>query len=226
MAVDNGYVGDLPVYKKLGWTRAEPSDILLHQKDLSVLLPLSMSLYPCSSSMMIHHQKLHELLINAFVEMTKFHHCFLKPNPWTSCIGHIQNAMAWGNISTWNHNGWFVRCGFTLEKKEESDALEPPTLVTCWIWLSYWPELITQWPNNNPTATTLFPTHLGTCTDIMVVLYHPISWAHSPHPHRGCIGCISWILQIRWQYKSHHTTSCHTNIWCRISLVGHIETEE
>ena len=28
MEVDNGYMGDLPVYTKVGRTRAEPSDIL------------------------------------------------------------------------------------------------------------------------------------------------------------------------------------------------------
>ena len=40
MEVDNGYMGDLPVYTKVGRTRAKPSDILFCQKDFSVLLPL------------------------------------------------------------------------------------------------------------------------------------------------------------------------------------------
>lgn len=211
-------------------TRAKPSDILLHQKDFSVLLPLSISLYACSSSIMIHHQKLHELLINAFVEITKLCHCFLKPNPWTSCIVHYQNAMAWGNISTWNHIGWFVRCGFTLEKggkwctKTWATNFGDMLNLTISLATTHHPVAKQQ----TPTADTIFPTHLGTCTDIMVVvvLHHPISWAHSPHPHRDCIGCISWILHIWWQYKRHHTTSFLQIIWCRIALVGGIETEE
>jgi hypothetical protein len=41
MEVDNGYMGDLPVYTKVGRKRAKPSDTLFCQKDFSVLLPLS-----------------------------------------------------------------------------------------------------------------------------------------------------------------------------------------
>jgi hypothetical protein len=153
---------------------------------------------------------------------------FLQPNPLSSFIAHYQNAMAWGNISTWNHIGWFVRCGFTLEKRGKwckktwaTNFGDMPNL-TLSLARTHHPVAQPQ-PNRQhpfPNTPRDMHWHHGGLVSTYVLSTHP-----NPTSTQG-LHWLHLLLQIWWQYKSHHTTSCYTNIWCRKALVGDIETEE
>ncbi len=159
--------------------------------------------------------------------------CFLKPNPWTSCIAHYQNAMAWGNISTWNKNSWFVRSRFTFEKRGKQSTQTWATNFQLW-WHPESDHLIGQDSSPSGQTTAQLPPsfsqhtlrHAFTSLWSCIILF----LQHTPHIHTGAALAASPEFSTSDNCTKASLgqipSPCHTNICLLYSISGDIETEE